>query len=76
MPADIVFDEKQDGIHAIRIYRELRFGKLAHLVMTDERLYRTDHVLPEAAINPATGAPLAFAADCRELITPALDNGD
>lgn len=58
MPADIVFDEKQDGIHAIRIYRELRFGKLAHLVMTDERLYRTDHVLPEAAINPATGAPL------------------
>ncbi|TWG80508.1 alkaline phosphatase D [Cupriavidus gilardii J11] len=58
MPADISFDERQDGIFDIRIYRDLRFGKLAHLVMTDERLYRTDHVLPESSINPATGAPL------------------
>ncbi|MGY8524619.1 alkaline phosphatase D family protein [Paracidovorax citrulli] len=58
MPADIAFDEAQQGIFGIRIYRELRFGKLAHLVMTDERLYRTDHVIPEASVNPATGTAL------------------
>ncbi|MBY4897950.1 alkaline phosphatase [Cupriavidus sp. AU9028] len=58
MPADIAFDEAQQDIFGIRIYRELRFGKLAHLVMTDERLYRTDHVIPESTVNPATGAAL------------------
>ncbi len=59
MPADIVFDEAdQADIFNIRIYRDLKFGKLAHLVMTDERLYRSDHVIPEATVNPATGQPL------------------
>lgn len=32
--------------------------------------------LERRELEAATGAPLAFAADCRELITPALDNGD
>jgi len=58
MPADVSFDENASGIDNIRIYRELRFGTLAHLVMTDERLYRSDHMVPEAATNPATGAQL------------------
>ncbi|QEI04506.1 phosphodiesterase [Pigmentiphaga aceris] len=58
MPADISFDETASGIDNIRIYRELRFGTLAHLVMTDERLYRSDHMVPEAATNPATGTQL------------------
>lgn len=58
MPADVSFDENAAGIDNIRIYRELRFGTLAHLVMTDERLYRNDHMVPEAATNPSTGAPL------------------
>ncbi|PHV11175.1 alkaline phosphatase D family protein [Chitinimonas sp. BJB300] len=59
MPADIYFSSSQDeGIFNIRIYRELQFGKLAHLVMTDERLYRSDHLIPEASINPATGTAL------------------
>jgi alkaline phosphatase D len=26
--------------------------------MTDERLYRADHIIPESSINPATGKPL------------------
>jgi 3-oxoadipate CoA-transferase beta subunit len=32
--------------------------------------------LERRELEAATGAPLAFAADCRELITPAFGNGD
>jgi 3-oxoadipate CoA-transferase beta subunit len=32
--------------------------------------------LERRELEAATGAPLAFATDCRELITPAFDNGD
>lgn len=31
----------------IRIYRDIRWGQHAHLVMTDLRSYRADHVIPE-----------------------------
>ncbi len=56
MPADISFTlDPGQGITGIRIYRDLKFGKLMHLVMTDERLYRADHLIPEAAPNPLTG---------------------
>ncbi|QDQ28620.1 phosphodiesterase [Chitinimonas arctica] len=56
MPADIYFTTSlAAGVENIRIYRDLQFGKLAHLIMTDERLYRSDHMIPEAAVNPATG---------------------
>lgn len=60
MPADIPdLNESAAGNFAtVQIYRDLKFGKLAHLVMTDERLYRADHVLPEATPNPANGEPL------------------
>lgn len=58
MPADIQYDEKATDIEGIRIYRDFQFGKLAHLVMTDQRLYRADHLIPEAAPNPATGQAL------------------
>lgn len=64
MPADIRFTlAPAEGIHGIRIYRDLKFGRLMHLVMTDERLYRADHVVPEAAPDPLTGQPRgAFGA--------------
>ena len=56
MPADIVYShEPAQGITSIRIYRDLKFGQLMHLVMTDQRLYRADHLIPEAAPNPLTG---------------------
>ncbi|MDA7416657.1 alkaline phosphatase D family protein [Xenophilus arseniciresistens] len=58
MLADIAFDAETTGIDSVQIYRDLRFGRLAHLVMTDERLYRSDHVVPEAMPNPASGAAL------------------
>ncbi len=61
MPADIpALDEAADeNFKTVKIYRDLQFGKLAHFVMTDERLYRADHVVPEATPNPnAGGSPL------------------
>jgi alkaline phosphatase D len=59
MPADISFTlDPGQGITGIRIYRDLKFGKLMHLVMTDQRLYRADHLIPEAAPNPLTGQPI------------------
>lgn len=59
MPADISFTlDPGQGITGIRIYRDLKFGKLMHLVMTDQRLYRADHLIPEAAPSPLTGQPI------------------
>ncbi|MBA5607974.1 alkaline phosphatase D family protein [Duganella sp. FT3S] len=55
MPADVSLDTASTSFQNIKIYRDFQFGKLMQLVMTDERLYRADHVIPEAAINPATG---------------------
>lgn len=58
MPADVTFDDSVAGFETIRIYRDFRFGTLAHLLMTDQRLYRSDHLVPEAAPNPATGSAI------------------
>ncbi len=58
MPADVTFDAAATSFQNIQIYRDFQFGKLMQLVMTDERLYRADHAIPEATINPATGKPL------------------
>lgn len=56
MPADIPeLDESvASNFATVKIYRDLKFGNLAHFVMTDERLYRADHVIPEALDNPLT----------------------
>ncbi|MDO9178436.1 MAG: alkaline phosphatase D family protein [Agitococcus sp.] len=58
MPADIpALDESvASNFATVKIYRDLKFGNLAHFVMTDERLYRADHVIPEALDNPLTAA--------------------
>lgn len=75
MPADIYFTTDADaGIHNVRIYRDLQFGTLAHLVMTDERLYRSDHIIPEAAPHPATGAALGSIGS-RYMVPEALLHG-
>lgn len=56
MPADIHFTaDAAAGIETVRIYRDLQFGGLAHLLLTDERLYRSNHLLPEAAAPAGTG---------------------
>lgn len=58
MPADVTFDDSVAGFQTIKIYRDFQFGTLAHLIMTDQRLYRSDHIVPEAVPNPANGQPL------------------
>jgi alkaline phosphatase D len=52
---DVSFDTANAAYDNLRIYRDFRFGTLMHLVMTDERLYRDDHVVDEAAVAAAQG---------------------
>jgi alkaline phosphatase D len=52
---DVSFDLGNPAYDNIRIYRDFRFGTLMHLVMTDERLYRDDHVVNEAALAVLRG---------------------
>ncbi len=52
---DVSFDLAKPGIENIRIYRDFRFGTLMHLVMTDQRLYRDDHVVGEAELATLIG---------------------
>ncbi|WP_029000139.1 alkaline phosphatase D family protein [Azohydromonas australica] len=52
---DVSFDSANTAYDNLRLYRDFRFGALAHLVMTDERLYRDDHVVSEAALALGLG---------------------
>ncbi|WP_338844636.1 alkaline phosphatase D family protein [Massilia sp. W12] len=52
---DVSFDLNNSAYNNIRIYRDFKFGSLMHLVMTDQRLYRDDHVVPEATIANLLG---------------------
>ncbi|MDI1300420.1 MAG: alkaline phosphatase D family protein [bacterium] len=51
MPADIAFSETDTSFNNIRIYRDMQFGTVMHLIMTDERLYRADHVIAETTVS-------------------------
>ena len=55
---DVSFDASSTAFTNIRIYRDFHFGSVVHLVMTDERLYRDNHVVDEAAIALAQGHDL------------------
>jgi len=52
---DVSFDLNNAAYDNIRIYRDFRFGNLMHLVMTDQRLYRDDHIVNEAAYAQMVG---------------------
>jgi alkaline phosphatase D len=52
---DVSFDLAKPAYDNIRIYRDFRFGTLIHLVMTDQRLYRDDHVVGEAELATLVG---------------------
>jgi len=56
MPADVAFDAANPSFQNIRIYRAFSFGNLATLVMTDQRLYRADHVIPELGAGSEVGS--------------------
>lgn len=46
---DFVYDEGAAYPNDIRIYRDFTFGKHLHLVMTDLRSHRADHIISEGA---------------------------
>ncbi|WP_028312687.1 alkaline phosphatase D family protein [Derxia gummosa] len=52
---DVAFDLSNASFENIRLYRSFAFGTLATLVMTDERLYRDDHLVREADVARADG---------------------
>ncbi len=53
---DLKFDvNATTGYTNISIYRDFRVGKHLHLVMTDERLYRDNHIVDEATVAAAQG---------------------
>lgn len=56
MPADVSLDPANPSFQNIQIYRAFRFGSLATLLMTDERLYRADHVIPEQQAGSEIGS--------------------
>ena len=63
MPADVSFDADNPSFQNIQIYRAFTFGNLATLVMTDERLYRADHIIPEQSTGRAVGSVFLVEAD-------------
>lgn len=59
MPADIpAYDDSQPYDKSLKIYRNFRFGGLLELIMTDERLYRSDHLIPEGPAIAPIAKPL------------------
>jgi alkaline phosphatase D len=56
MPADVSLDLNNPSFQNIQIYRSFTFGNLATLLMTDERLYRADHIISEQSTGRAVGA--------------------
>lgn len=50
---DFTFDASKGLEQRLRIYRDFHFGKNLHLIMTDLRRYRSDHIVPEDAFPGA-----------------------
>lgn len=63
MPADVSFDSDNPSFQNIQIYRSFTFGNLATLMMTDERLYRADHVITEQSVGGSVGSLYLVPAD-------------
>jgi alkaline phosphatase D len=65
-PADVEYDENAAFPDDLKIFRSLRYGKHVELVLTDQRSYRADHVIPEgaapAAVPPGGPAYLTYAS--------------
>lgn len=59
-PADVPFSADASYPDDIQIYRRLRYGKHVDLFLTDQRYYRSDHVIPEGPLDLSVGK---FAAN-------------
>ena len=57
--ADVDYDENASFPNDLKIYRAIRYGKHVELVLTDQRSYRADHLIPEGAgpSDQPAGAP-------------------
>jgi alkaline phosphatase D len=58
-PADIFYAQDAQFPNDIKIYRKLRFGKHVDLVLTDQRMYRDETIIPEGPSNLSIGKPSA-----------------
>ncbi|HEY8378443.1 MAG TPA: alkaline phosphatase D family protein, partial [Nannocystis sp.] len=71
---DFVYDPEKPYPQDLTIYRDFRFGRHLHLVMTDLRSYRADHLIPEngfpGAIVLEEDALLAAAGEIPGFATP------
>lgn len=57
-PAEVAYTPGAAFPNDLKIYRKLRWGKLAEIFMTDQRAYRDDHVIPEGPIDLPVGKAL------------------
>lgn len=74
---DFRYDPSAEVGQDISIYRDFIYGQHLHLVMTDLRLYRSDHVVPEdawpARIFATEEALLSVYGELPEIVEPYLD---
>jgi alkaline phosphatase D len=54
-PVDIFFEATAQFPNDIKIYRNLRYGKHVELFLTDQRMYRDEHLVPEGPRDLAIG---------------------
>lgn len=54
-PVDIDFDSGGAFPNDIQIYRSLRFGRHVDIILTDQRYYRDDHLIPEGPTDDEVG---------------------
>jgi alkaline phosphatase D len=75
-PADLelAFDGAAAYPGDIKIYRTLRYGAHMELVLTDQRYYRADHVIPEGPADPGVGKPLPNTGQGSRNFVIKLDN--
>src|SRR5262249_3664877 len=72
-PADVPYAEKPFP-DDITIYRKFRFGKHLELFLTDERYYRSDHVIPQGPADILIGNQANSAIGARYIVLKsALD---
>jgi alkaline phosphatase D len=55
VPVDVAYDAAAGFPNDIVTYRTLRWGRALELVLTDQRYYRADHLIPEGPADPEVG---------------------
>jgi alkaline phosphatase D len=54
-PVDVFYEAQAQFPNDIKIYRTLRFGKHVDLFLTDQRMYRDEHIVPEGPADLLRG---------------------